>query len=63
MWYTASSCLVLYTALLVFYLLRPQRLFFDPFTLNIKVDSMAMVLLITGIFSRMFRLDSPRNVM
>jgi len=34
----------------------------NPFTLNIKVDSMAMVLLITGIFSRMFRLESPRSV-
>jgi hypothetical protein len=28
------------------------------FTLNIKVDSMAMVLFIIGILSRMFRLES-----
>lgn len=34
----------------------------NPFFINIKIDIMAVVLLVVGIFTRMFRLESPNNV-
>ena len=41
---------------------EPAKEVANPFSLDIKVDSMAMILLVTGVFSRMLRLETPRNV-
>ena len=34
----------------------------NPFQLSIKLDMMALVLLVVGVFTRMLRLESPQNV-
>merc|ERR1711981_294142 len=34
----------------------------NPFSLDLKIDGMAMILLITGVLSRMFRLETPKHV-
>ena len=50
-WYTASSCLVLYMALLVFYLLRRQRLCFDIDEAEFEKYVQAGEVLLTGYFA------------
>eukprot|EP00092_Neocalanus_flemingeri_P039416 GFUD01042917.1.p1 GENE.GFUD01042917.1~~GFUD01042917.1.p1 ORF type:complete len:226 (+),score=39.73 GFUD01042917.1:231-908(+) len=47
-WYTASTCLVLYTALLVFYLLRRRRLCFDIDESEFVLYCQAGEVLLTG---------------